>query len=181
METRNLMPLPLAPLRWGEKNRPEEKPYSSSPYLVFFRASMVSILVLCFAVLGTAHTAQSPAATAPIVAVGGPYAATNLEAKVDCSVEEPRKGIAHLSWTVALNTGSEQRVEVTIFRDGFETGAFERSGPLPPNQSTLTWKELKGQAIHHWRVLTRISSGWVATETASFEGSTCVANFVPGM
>ena len=115
----------------------------------------------------------------PILPLGDPGAATNLQAEVECSVEEPRKGIAKLSWTVATSPGSAQRVDVTIFRGGFERGEFETTGPLPPSQSSLVWDRLSGQAIHFWRVLTLHADGWVPSETSSFEGPTCAADFVP--
>lgn len=110
--------------------------------------------------------------------VGGSGSAANLQAKVKCSDTELRKGIAELSWTVATETGSEQRVVVTAFRDGFESGKFEISESLPPYQSSLVWNKLEGQTIHLWRILTLHANGWVVSETSEFEGPSCVADFV---
>jgi hypothetical protein len=107
---------------------------------------------------------------------GDSRAATDLQVEVECSETELRQGIAKLSWTVAKSPGSEQRVAITIVRDGFESGEFEMSGPLAPDQSSLVWEQLHGQAIHYWRVLTLHGDKWSASETASFEGPTCVAD-----
>ena len=110
--------------------------------------------------------------------VGGPSAASNLAANVGCRETELRKGIAKLSWTVATKPSSEQRIVVTVFRDSFESGKFKISAPLPSDQSSLEWDKLEGQAIHFWKVLTLQPDGWVASETAEFEGPTCVTDFV---
>jgi hypothetical protein len=103
--------------------------------------------------------------------------ATGLQGEVACSETELGQGIARLDWKTGKTPGSEQRVDVTIFRDGFERGDFESTEPLPPDQSSLVWEQLRGQAIHHWRVRTLHPDGWVPSETASFEGPTCVTNW----
>jgi hypothetical protein len=98
---------------------------------------------------------------------------------VECSQENPRRGIARLSWTPARQAGTAQRVEVTVLRDGFATGQLERTAELPAADARLVWDQLHGQAIHHWRVLTLHQDGWVPSESASFEGPTCVADVAP--
>ena len=120
-------------------------------------------------------------ATSPIsislLPPGGLGAATGLQATVDCSQTEFRKGVARLNWTLASRRGSEQMIEVTIY--GFDGGAVERSGSLQPGQYSLVWDQLHGQAIHFWRVLTLHPDGWAPSETASFIGPLCVADMVP--
>jgi len=115
-------------------------------------------------------SSATPTPDVPILPPGGLGAATNLQSMVEC--EEPGKAIAKLSWTPASSPGSIQRVDVTIY--SFEGDQFEISKPLSPDQSSLVWEQLRGQAIHDWRVLTLQSNGWVPSETASFEGPTCV-------
>lgn len=111
-----------------------------------------------------------------ILPPGGAGAASNLQAEVECDPEVLRKAIAKLSWTVAAGSGRAQRVDVTIL--GFEQGAFESSDSLACDQTSLVWDSLHGQAIHRWRVLTLQPEGWMPSETASFLGLTCVADFV---
>ena len=114
----------------------------------------------------------------PTSRAGEPLAARDLQAEVACSQDDPRLGIAWLSWKPSGTAGREQRVEVTIF--SFESeDSVEASGALPPGQSTLTWNELHGQAILFWRVLTLHSLGWVSSEIASFVGPTCAADIQP--
>jgi hypothetical protein len=105
--------------------------------------------------------------------VGGQGAATNLVARVECAQAVPGQALAHLAWTIT-SAGSEQRVDVTIFPDGFAAGHYESVGPLQPNQSSLTLDQLKGQAVHQWRVLTLRGGAWIASKTERFEGLTCV-------
>lgn len=112
----------------------------------------------------------SPTPDAPILPPGGPSAATNLQSIVEC--ESPGKAVARLSWTPAASPGATQRVDVTIYT--FEGDQFESSKLLPPDQDSLVWEQLKGQAIHDWRVLTLQADGWVPSEIAGFEGPTCV-------
>src|SRR5688572_4989351 len=65
------------------------------------------------------------AAVVSVAELQGLAVATDLVAEAECSGTETRKAIAKLSWKVAKSPGSEQRVAITIFRDGFEKGTFE--------------------------------------------------------
>jgi hypothetical protein len=115
----------------------------------------------------------------PILTADGSRAATSLQASAECDPDEPWKGIATLNWTVARNPGSEQRVAVTIYRDGFEKGKFDVSEPLPSDHSLLVWDRLSPGIIHFWMVLTRQVDGWVPSEQSSFEGPICAVDYVP--
>lgn len=113
-------------------------------------------------------------AGAVVLATGGSGAATELDADVDCNTVEPRHGLFTLHWRPAQEPGTEQRVQVTIFRDGFAQGLYEASGPLAPDRSSFEWHRVHGRAIHLWRVLTRHESGWTASETARVTGPVCI-------
>jgi hypothetical protein len=108
--------------------------------------------------------------------VDGPGAASGLEAATTCNETDLRQGIALLEWKVADEPGIEQRVEITIFLDGFERSDFEVSPTLPPDESHFEWDQLSGQANHFWRVSTRHPDGWIPSEPSIFEGPTCVAD-----
>jgi hypothetical protein len=114
----------------------------------------------------------------PILEPGGPGAASDLRSEVFCSRLERRKGLARLEWTPAQEPGTAQQVAVTIFKDGFETGQFERSERLPPSQSSLAFEDVQGQALHRWRVLTLQPEGWVPSETARFTGPVCIGDVI---
>ena len=111
----------------------------------------------------------SPTPDAPILEPGGPGAATNLLSEVECA--RPGLAVAKLTWTPASDPGSAQRVDVTIY--SFDT-KYDSSVLLPPDQASLVWDQLRGQAIHDWRVLTLQANGWVPSETAGFVGPTCL-------
>jgi hypothetical protein len=135
------------------------------------------ILLCLFSLMGViTTTAFGIASQLPLLSPGEPGAATNLQAQVGCHKTELRKGIAKLSWTVPSSGG--QRVDVTIFRDGFEKGKFETSGPLPAGQTSLVWEGTDPGIIHYWRVVSLHADQSVSSEIASFEGATCVANQV---
>jgi len=119
---------------------------------------------------------QPAAADAPVVAVGGPGAASALQSQPGCDDSHPGQALAKLTWTPADRQAQAQRVDVTIYPDGFDRGKFERSSLLSPDRDSLVWTELRGQAFHYWRVLSQQADGWVASETASFEGPTCISD-----
>jgi hypothetical protein len=104
-------------------------------------------------------------------------AARGLASAARCTRVHPRRALAVLQWTPAAEPGSAQRVEVTIFPDGFEAGPVEHSGLLPPGQSQLRWWRVHGQGVHFWRVLTRDEQGWVASGVSRFEGPLCAVDF----
>lgn len=108
------------------------------------------------------------------VAPGGSDAASGLKASVSCDPEAARKGRALLEWEPAQEPGSEQEVQVTIFREGFDTGDFVSSKALPPDQTSLLFDQVAGQALHRWRVVTRHGTDLVPSDTARFTGPICV-------
>jgi hypothetical protein len=122
---------------------------------------------------------RRPAAADPLaVPLATPGAATDLVAVVGCRGDVRFEGLANLSWSPADPNGSEQVVQVTIFKDGFETGQFESSKPLPPDQATLVFTDLSGQAVHRWRVVTLQGETAIPSETARFTGPVCVGDII---
>ena len=113
----------------------------------------------------------------PIVQTDASGAAGNLRATADCSSTEMRKAAVTLEWSVAQPKGSQQRVLVSVY--GFREGKFEASEPLAPDQSTLAWSRVHGQAIHSWMVLTLQGGSWRASPVDSFTGPSCVADMHP--
>ena len=111
--------------------------------------------------------------------MGGPGAATDLEADAACTETAARTWSATLTWSVASPPGSEQRVAITTHKNGFERADAELIGPLPPDQNSLLLEQRQAQGNHYWRVLTLHDNGWVASDTALFVGPTCAADFQP--
>jgi len=107
-----------------------------------------------------------------------PGAASGLTAEVTCSPLERRQGFALLSWTPADPLGDAQLVQITIFKDGFDTGEFIELGPLGADEGSLQFEDVQGQALHRWRVLTTRGNESLASETARFEGPICLGDVV---
>ncbi|MFN2470735.1 MAG: hypothetical protein ABR583_07045 [Gaiellaceae bacterium] len=110
----------------------------------------------------------------PVLAVGGQPRASALAVSRQCKESLLGRSYARLRWK-PVGTGV-QRVVVTIFRAGFETGNFEVSGPVGPRVGSITWYRVHGQAIHRWRVLTRTPRGWVPSVTVAFRGPPCIVS-----
>jgi hypothetical protein len=123
---------------------------------------------------------SSPAPAATLVGVigpaGGAGAATQLAANPRCDETGSRNGVADLSWVPAATAGSEQRVAVTIFPEGFATANFEVSPQLSARAAAYTWPKTNPGGVHRWRVLTRHGSTWTPSDTSMFTGATCVAD-----
>jgi len=86
-----------------------------------------------------------------------------------------------LAWTLAVPPGAEQLVALTTVRNGLDHGRYRLSKPLPPDRTEMVWEEdVEPGVVHYWRVLTRQADGWAPSETATFNGPTCVADYQPG-
>lgn len=149
---------------------------------------LVAVLVAACSV--TPETAVSPTPTTspqatssktsapPVeehVEAGGDHAAAELHAEVECTA--PNVAVAHLRWAPAPEPGREQVVQVTVH--SFKPGDFDASDALDAGAAELAWTDLQGQAIHHWRVVTRHDDRWLASETATFQPPTCPADTQP--
>src|SRR5262245_54399949 len=89
-----------------------------------------SALGISAALLSWGCATSEPVVTEP----AEPGAAANsLHAEIACSTTKARVGMARFSWVPVA--GAEQRVEVTIRRDGFERGLFDASETLPAGQN----------------------------------------------
>ncbi len=108
----------------------------------------------------------------------GDNAATELTTRVECSDLERFKSVAYLSWRPAEIMGSEQRIDVTIFKDGFDTGRFESSKTIPPDESSYLLEDVKGQALHRWRVVTLNGNDASVSKIVRFEGVVCVGDVI---
>jgi hypothetical protein len=120
----------------------------------------------------------APPAQEPLEVVTGEqsWAASGLEGFAECSPVEPGVALALLRWRPARERGIAQRIAVAILPGGFKTGDFRLSDPLGREASALEWRDIEGQAIHFWRVLTLQPKGWIASVTASFNGPICVVD-----
>jgi len=135
----------------------------------------------------TAPQSTEPASTQPLPTTvqtaiprqsigpgGGPPSATGLMARSDCDPEVGAYG--QLSWAPAAEAGSEQRVAITQFADGFTTGRFTVSEPLAGDAAQLLWERLEPGVLYRWQVLTQHGDVYAGSETAMFRGADCFAD-----
>lgn len=135
------------------------------------KSTLVWTIVLIASEFATSAyaVAQSPASTeseVPILAPGGAHAAIGLKARAWCSPTQLGKTVANLSWIVAPVPGNQQRLDLTMYWDGFQKGNFSTIGPITYSQSSVKSDELEVGIDYYWRVLTLTSEGWVPSETA---------------
>jgi hypothetical protein len=106
----------------------------------------------------------------PVLGPRRSKAATNLQAAPEC--DTGNTPVVHLSWTPARDRGTAQKVAVTAFANGFETGQFEVSPRLSPRATKYDWTEVTANGSYQWRVLTRHGS-WIGSKISSFIGPSC--------
>lgn len=93
------------------------------------------VLVSCFSISAEAQRRrnrfrqQAPSSTA-------------LECRVFCSDEKLRTPVAELTWRSTQALLSAVRIEVTVYKDGFKTGAY---ASLDSNQGNRSYQSQKGR------------------------------------
>lgn len=104
---------------------------------------------------------------------GGAQSAAGLDVQTEC---DPETGVyALLSWLPATEPGTEQRVGITQFADGFSTGRFTASEPIGGDAGSLLWQRLEPGVQYRWQVFTLHGDIYTASETAMFRGADCFA------
>jgi len=102
---------------------------------------------------------------------GGPAAATELRAEAECGLgDEP---VVHLSWVPAQDAGKVQRIAVTAFSNGFETGNYKTSPRLAVDISSYEWQRTDASVAYRWRVLTLHADVWRPSRIHGFIGPSC--------
>jgi hypothetical protein len=105
-----------------------------------------------------------------------PLAASTLNASSHCGPIGTHTAAADLSWSPATTSGSGQKVELTTVQNGFTTGKYESSPPLPASATSYTWPTVNPLGVHTWRVATLHGSEWVPSPTHQFTGPVCAGD-----
>ncbi|REK04621.1 MAG: hypothetical protein DWQ36_17395 [Acidobacteria bacterium] len=122
---------------------------------------------------------QSPGA--PLAAGAGPGGSLLFaEARGRCSERVLRAGEVVLHWELPpLEAGqggglTVQRLQLTRFRDGFETGNYEESGDLPLDLGELVVSAPEPGVLYRWRIVVLKSAlPILVASTERFEAPVC--------
>jgi len=110
-----------------------------------------------------------------VEATEGQEVATDLTSEPRCDATTPGRTASALSWRAPAE-GAEQRVDLTFFFQGFETGDFVATPTLPPGQTAYLLLDTEPGLQYQWRVLTRTINEWVSSDAATFRGAVCVVD-----
>jgi hypothetical protein len=126
--------------------------------------------------------AQPPGDRTPqsdrILEQGSPQAPRSLQVVARCSDVTLGRAVAEFTWTSASTEARVQRIDISMFRDGFQTERFETAARLPTAQNRLVWDDARPGINYYWRVLVLTPQGWVPSETARYEAPICPVDFV---
>ncbi len=138
--------------------------------------------LLLWGAAGPAGEAAGQQPDRPILQPGGPSAATDLRVEARCSAARPGTRSASFAWRVAATPGQAQRVDVTMFRDGFrsEKPRFETLAQVSGTQDSAQWDKGEPGINYYWRVLTLTVRGWVPSQTSRYEAPICPVDSTPG-
>ncbi len=118
----------------------------------------------------TPVTAEEAAVTLlPPATLGG---AEDLRYSERCSEIRRRTAVIALSWKAGEGSG-DQRIDLTMFRDGFVRGRYQTSGRLPHGQGSAGVEAPEPGIRYYWRVLTETPAGWIPSAVERFEVPVC--------
>ena len=113
-----------------------------------------------------------------ILEPGGSQAAGALRVVGRCSDVNLGKGVAEFTWASPTTEVQAQRIDISMFRDGFQTERFETVARVPTAQTRLVWDDARPGINYYWRVLVLTPQGWISSETARYEAPICPVDFV---
>jgi hypothetical protein len=147
------------------------------------RITILPLTVAMVAGLSTGSLAQVDEARdsdqrQPVLARGNAQAPQALRVSAECSDVKRGSGLAEFTWSTPSGEAQAQRVDVTMFRDGFQTNRFDTLGRIPAAQSRLVWDGGRAGVNYYWRVMILTPQGWVPSETARYEAPICPVDFV---
>lgn len=145
--------------------------------LIVVSRLLLYVVALCLSVPALAQQSQQPASSDPIRQTNPALAASALQVHGDCDRVNAGLPLARFSWTAAKGYSSRQRVDITPYRGGFDSGKFQTIGVTKGKNPILVWRGGEAGINYYWRVLTATPAGWVASETARYEVPTCPVDF----
>lgn len=152
---------------------PTETPTTSSPPEP---GSSTSVPEPAGTETGSVPSLVAPDDGVPVVeAVDGQEVATNLTSEPQCDATTPGRTASALSWRAPAED-AQQRVDLTFFFQGFQSGDFVATPTLAPGQTAYLLLDTEPGVQYQWRVLTRTRDEWVSSDVALFRGAVCVVD-----
>ena len=100
-------------------------------------------------------------------------AAGSLDFVADCIDGNPRTRRIDFAWSPSATGALAQRLDISKFRAGFESGRFETTGALDSDRNSATLDMGEPGVRYYWRLLTQLSGGWVPSTIERFEVPIC--------
>ena len=145
-------------------------------------AFLVACPLLATVAAGGRVPAEPPHAAAPVEAILGAPSGyekpsadphTTLAARARCAENRPRAADVTLSWAVRKELPIVARVDVTEFRDGFQTGRFVTLGQLADPNGRIEFPDGRAGLNYYWRLLVRTGDGWAWAANGRFDVPVC--------
>ncbi len=128
--------------------------------------------------LSQVDEARDPDIRDPILEGNRPESPTGLSVATRCSDITRGSSVVEFRWSAPPAAVQAQRLDVSMFRDGFRTGRFETVGRVPAAQDRLVWGTARAGVNYYWRVMVLTTQGWVPSETGRYEAPICPVDFV---
>jgi hypothetical protein len=143
----------------------------------FLGATAVLIWASGLSLAAAQSAIQLAQAELPILPESSEPAAELLEVTADCDAMQPGGATVVFRWAAAPSRDTRQRIDVTKFRNGFESRDLESIAEVPTSQQSLEWRGMEAGVNYYWRVLTLTPDGWVTSAVGRFEAPTCPVDF----
>lgn len=111
------------------------------------------------------------------IAPGERSAPSALAYAARCDENTPRASIISLRWTATPGEDVVgQRVDISKFPEGFDTGRFDTTGTLGAAFSTAAVAGPEPGIMYYWRVWTMTADGAITSRVERFDVPTCPAD-----
>jgi len=78
-----------------------------------------------------------------------------------------------MAWKLSQAQSEVQRVDVTKFPNGFQSGDYLTSGERPAADRGLMFEEPEPGIFYYWRLMTKTPGGWVVRGTGRAQAPIC--------
>ena len=150
---------------------PRRKPALLGPFLA---VTLTSVALAQAVPTETSFTQVTEAqAAVELLPAGSEPGASDLASTTGCHETTPRTAVIGMAWSGGPAIAVSQRVDISKFHEGFDTGRYETTGSLPGSTNTIAFVGAEPGIAYYWRVLDETPAGWVTSAVERFEAPTC--------